>query len=136
MDFRCYLDENVTEHLVPALILLGFDVVSTSQLGRKGTSDALQLLVAAEHERVLITRNVKDFRAMHEAWVAWSRAWGATAVARHAGILIIEPGSGRAGGLSVALLASVVRELADTSGVRTNRLYSWNADQGLHETVL
>ena len=130
---RFYLDENVKEQLVAALIAIGLDAVSTWQMGRKGASDFMQLLFAAQSGRVLVTHDVKDFQQLHSAWLAWSAAWGVSATARHPGILIIERGPGQRGGLPVAHMVNVVRAFSAVPDPTTNRLFAWNAVKGLRE---
>jgi hypothetical protein len=130
---RFYLDEDVTEKLVTPLVALGFDVVSTRQLGRKGSQDFAQLLFAATADRVLITHNATDFRLLHGAWLAWSAAWGVAAVAEHPGILIIEPGSGKGEPLSLPRLVSAVQMFVALPNSTVNRLFAWNAVKALHE---
>ena len=50
----CYLDEHASERLTEVLGRLGHDATSANRLRRKGLSDALHLLFAAESNRVLI----------------------------------------------------------------------------------
>lgn len=130
---RFYLDENVKEQLAAVLIALGVDAVSTWQMGRKGASDFMQLLFAAQEGRVVVTHDSKDFQQLHGAWLAWAAAWGATAAARHSGILIIERGPGHRGGMPVAQLVSIVQAFAVWSSPTANRLFAWNAIVGLRE---
>lgn len=130
---RFYLDEDVTEKLVAVLLDLGYDVVSTKQRGRKGSRDFEQFLLAAVERRVLITFNAEDFRLLHGAWLAWSRAWNVQSTAVHQGVLIIEPGSGQDGPLSLSLLSSVVQSFVALPGTTINRLFVWNARHGLYE---
>lgn len=64
---RFYLDEDVTEKLVGPLVAIGYDAVSTKDVGRKGSKDFDQLLFAAVERRLLITFNAADFRLLHGA---------------------------------------------------------------------
>ena len=130
---RFYLDENVKEFLVAALIAIGFDTVSTSQMGRKGASDFMQLLFAAQTGRVVITHDSKDFQQLHGAWLAWSAAWGAAIAAQHPGILIIEQGSGQRGGLPVTQMVANLQAFAALPGPSSNLIFAWNAIVGLRE---
>lgn len=130
---RFYLDEDVTEKLVAALMALGLHAVSTRQVGRKGASDFMQLLFAAQEDRVLVTHNARHFEELHGAWLAWSAEWNASAAARHHGILVIEQGPGHGGGMPVAQLVAIVRALAAWPLPTTNRLFAWNATKGLRE---
>ena len=127
------LAENVKERLVAALIAIGLDAVSTGQLGRKGASDFMQLLIAAQTDRVLVTHDVKDFQQLHGAWLAWSASREATVSARHPGILIIERGPGQRGGLPVVQMVNIAQAFAAWPDPTTNRLFAWNAVKGLRE---
>lgn len=129
---RFYLDENIAEGLVDALADPGHDAVSTKQLGTKGASDPSQLVSATLMGPVLVTHNSTDFRMLHEARGRWAALWDVTDRARHPGILVIEPGSGRQGGLSVSVMAEVVDRLAAEGDV-TDRLFVWNEVEGLHD---
>ncbi len=53
----------------------------------KYAPDDAQLFVAAQDNRVLVTKNGDDFALLHRAWQRWSAAWGVNPT--HAGILII-----------------------------------------------
>lgn len=136
MAARFYLDENVPERLVAALLALGYLVVSTAALGRKRTPDHRQLLFAAQTDRILVTYDGDDFRSLHQAWREWSAAWGTSPDrARHAGILVIQQDKS---GLDVAGMARVIDELmagfADP-GELANRLFAWTRIGGWHEVV-
>jgi len=128
---RFYLDENLPHRLAARLDELGHDAVSTDQLGNKGTRDHRQLLLAAHVARILVTYNAGDFRLLHDAWRDWSQAWGATAQARHTGILIIQ----QEHGLTLVLLAQVIADLVARVEGFGNRLFAWNRRQGWHEIV-
>lgn len=59
---RLYLDEDAQRgRLVAALRNSNVDVMTVSEVGRRGYSDPQQLLWAKEQERVLYSFNVKDF---------------------------------------------------------------------------
>lgn len=77
---RLYLDEDVHKRLVSALRLRQFDVVSVHELGRKGLSDAAQLVLATQAGRALFTYNVADFLKLQLDW----HARGET----HAGLIL------------------------------------------------
>jgi hypothetical protein len=123
------LDENVSERLARALMDLGFDVTTVNRLGAKGADDATQLLSAAQAGRTFISHNVEDFILLQKAWISWSRAWNATAIARHFGILLLYPGKG----VSVQRVAEVVAELSDAESHLENRLFTWNSAVGWRE---
>jgi hypothetical protein len=49
-----------------ALRARGLDVVSTADAGRRGRSDIDQLAFATAEGRMPVTRNVRDFAAIHQ----------------------------------------------------------------------
>lgn len=63
----CYLDDDLDQDL---LIRLGaarsHRLISPRTLGRSGNHDALHFLYAASQDLPLLTRNAKDFAALHE----------------------------------------------------------------------
>ena len=59
-------------------------------LGREGSTDDEQLLVASQDGRILVTHSEQDFILLHYTWQRWAAAWGVTA--QHAGILIVPQG--------------------------------------------
>lgn len=133
MTDRFYLDENMAEGLGVALRNVGFDAVTTAEVGRKGATDPRQLLFATETARVLITHNNADFRMLHEALTLWAERWLALDRLRHRGILIIEQGAPRRGGLSVPTMVAIVRSLPLAESL-DNRIFAWNDRLGLHES--
>lgn len=82
-----YLDEDVTNQLVPLLQQRGFDVVSVIDLGRAGLTDEEQLIFATEQGRAILTYNIADFARLARSWQAMGRP--------HAGILVSEQFSNR-----------------------------------------
>ena len=73
--------------LAHLLIDRGHRVATTDEEGRKGASDARQLLFAAEREWTLLTNNGDHYRLLHDAWLVWAHEWGY--MRRHAGILVL-----------------------------------------------
>lgn len=73
MAVKLYLDADVTAAplLASTLRQRGFDVVSAVEVGNDGLSDREQFEYAIEHERALLTFNIKDFvplaRTFYEA---------------------------------------------------------------------
>jgi hypothetical protein len=124
-----YLDENVSDRLVPALHDLGYDAVTTTQLGTKGATDPQQLLTATRLGRVVVTHNSRDFRMLHEALRLWAELWNLVGVTRHAGILMIEAESG----MKAAAMARVLVALAQAEADFTDRLFAWNGRTGWQE---
>ncbi len=72
-----FLDENVDEGLDAALRRYGYDVLTTTEAGRKGCHDEDQLRYAAAEGRALLSHNVADFARLHELWrVKEADHWG------------------------------------------------------------
>lgn len=124
-----YLDEDVSERLTEALLALGLDATSVSRLRHKGLKDPQQLLIAANLNRVLITYNNDDFELLHEAWHTWTSAWGASAAARHSGILLIYPGKD----ITIIDIAHTIHRFAESRAEIDNRLFAWNSVDDWHE---
>lgn len=82
-----YLDEDVSLRLAHLLVAHGNHVATTDEEGRKGASDARQLLFAAERGWTLLTNNGDHYRLLHDAWLVWAHEWGI--MHRHAGILVL-----------------------------------------------
>jgi hypothetical protein len=134
-DLRIVLDEDVSHRLAGLLRSQGWDIDSAKELGRRRLTDVQVLLRATEDGRTLVTHNIKDFRALHEAWVTWRRRWAAEVVkmtgspvhlSQHAGILI-------APHLPDRELASILEEFAATDEPMADRLFSWLPARGWHE---
>jgi len=64
-------------------------VQPAAAVGPHAAPDAEQLLYAAQHGLVLITRNPHAFTVFQTAWQRWPVAWGLRPVLRHAGILAV-----------------------------------------------
>ena len=58
---RLLIDEDVRPLLAQTLRQRGFDVQHVLELRREGLSDREQLAHAVEHERTLLTHNIRDF---------------------------------------------------------------------------
>jgi hypothetical protein len=131
-----YLDENLPQGLVAALNAFGHQAVSTTELGRKRTPDYRQLLFAAQTKRILVTFDGDDFRLLHGAWREWSVAWGtSTAVARHAGILVLQQDKS---GLDNEGMAQTINDLISSLSSPddlANRLLTWTRTAGWREPV-
>jgi hypothetical protein len=129
------LDENVAHPLAGLLRSRGLSADSAKELGRLSLSDPQVLLRVAEGGQTLVTHNSKDFRALHEAWVAWRQRWArevaqATGslvqLSRHAGILI-------APHLPIHTLAQIIEEFVDANAIMDDRLFAWNQARHWHE---
>ncbi len=75
MAIRLYLDADITAGPLLAAILRqrGFDVISAVDVGNDALSDAGQFDYAVEHQRVLLTFNIKDFIPLAETFYAEGR---------------------------------------------------------------
>jgi hypothetical protein len=120
----CYLDEQASERLREALERLGHDVTSADRLARKGLSDALDLLFAAEANRVLISYDIKDFELLHEVWHFWTQSWGVAD--RHAGILLIHTFNKPA----IDEIAAAIDQIANEHETFENRIFVWKRGIG------
>lgn len=63
-DLKFLLDEDLPPLAAEISRSLGCDAVSVHDLGRRGIADDEQLRFAAREERVFVTRNRDDFRAL------------------------------------------------------------------------
>lgn len=124
-----YFDEQVSELLAAALLLLGYDVTTANRMGNKGLHDGLQLLIAANSGRVLATDNVGDFKLLHRSWRDWSKAWGVSDAARHAGTMLLYSDQA----FDAAALAHVIDGFAQQHADLTGRTVAWNATTGWHD---
>lgn len=75
------LDEDLPPRAAEISRSLGCDAVSVHDLGRRGITDDEQLRFAAREERVFVTRNRDDFRALT---LEFHRAGE-----RHPGVLVV-----------------------------------------------
>ncbi|PSB30071.1 DUF5615 family PIN-like protein [Stenomitos frigidus] len=78
---RLFIDEDSMDHrVVNALRSRGVDVTTVGEVRTTGFSDAEQLELATEQQRVLYTFNVGDFCQLHNIYMAEGRT--------HTGIMI------------------------------------------------
>lgn len=78
---RLFIDEDSMDHrVVNALRSRGVDVTTVGEARTTGFSDAEQLALATEQQRVLYTFNVDDFCRLHNTYMAEERT--------HTGIII------------------------------------------------
>lgn len=77
-----YLDADVDPALARQARLRGFDVVSAYEVGNGRLLDPDQLTYAAEHGRVILTHNARDFAPLFDEW--WDSSH------QHPGILVSE----------------------------------------------
>jgi predicted nuclease of predicted toxin-antitoxin system len=63
---RLYLDEDIASHeLIRALSKAGHDVLRPADVNLMGESDSLQMTQAVKDDRILLTKNHRDFRQLH-----------------------------------------------------------------------
>ena len=82
MKIKLFLDEDVHLALALALRRRGYDVVHAQEVGRKGKSDAEQLMYAVEHKRCVFSFNVRDFVVLHNEYARSGQ--------EHCGILVLK----------------------------------------------
>lgn len=75
------------QKLAASLIALGHEAVVARPLGMGYATDDEHLLVAAHHNRAVVTYNRKDLVLLHHAWLRWQARWQ-TANA-HVGVVIL-----------------------------------------------
>lgn len=68
-----YMDENVDLLVAFMLQAQGFDVVTTHDHHREGTSDPEQLAYAVQQKRCLVTHNRNDFVSLHTQYINENR---------------------------------------------------------------
>jgi hypothetical protein len=71
---RLFIDEDsMDRQFVRALRARGVDVTTVGEIGTTSFSDADQLILATEQQRVLYTFNVGDFCQLHSVYMAERR---------------------------------------------------------------
>jgi len=63
---RLYFDEDMSSIVAARLRKIGWDILTTHQVGNSGIEDHDQLRFATQERRILVTRNYADFQALHE----------------------------------------------------------------------
>lgn len=122
---RFYLDEDVPVAVASFLSGAGHPTRATVTVGRLGRWDADQLLYAADRGWTIVTHNRRDYRALHEGWLAWSPRWREPHP--HAGILTLDKGHR----LTAGDYASTILALLATGDLTlANRTYDWFAGSG------
>lgn len=120
-----YLDEDVSEDLVPLLAQRGHFVATTTGERRKGIPDPRQLLYAVTSGWTLVTYNRGDYELLHDAWLMWAHEWGVRRM--HHGILSVQPVPKG----EVERIASAIHNLVHEPDVRlANSLYNWGQISG------
>jgi len=78
---KLHLDEDLSPGIAEVLRQRGLDVSSAHEVGTTQLSDAQQLHHATQAERVLVTRNLRDFVALGREYIGRGQA--------HAGIILV-----------------------------------------------
>ncbi|MBI4498191.1 MAG: DUF5615 family PIN-like protein [Chloroflexi bacterium] len=94
----------------------GHQAVTAVQLDMQYAHDDEHLLHAAQHGRILVTHNWKDYRLLHHAWHRWSTAWGIPQ--QHPGILVLPHGA-------VPQFAQAILDLLATGMQIHDTLHLW-----------
>jgi len=63
-----YLDADIKLDLAHLLRQRRHDVVTAHEAGRRRAGDEEQLVYAAEHGRILVSHNGKDYELLQRAW--------------------------------------------------------------------
>lgn len=84
LGIKVYTDEDIDVDLASALLILGYDVLSTRDAGNahQGHNDERQLQYAVAASRAIFTHNIADFMRLEREWKAQDR--------EHCGIIISE----------------------------------------------
>jgi hypothetical protein len=77
---KVYLDEDVHSLIADALRLRGWDVLTTIEADRQGSTDEQQMEYATENGFVILSYNVADFPRLHDKTLA--------AGGHHAGMIV------------------------------------------------
>lgn len=113
-----YIDHDMSVEVARLLSASGHDVLTTREIGQERFGDHQQLLFAAEHGRILLSHNWRDYRLLHAAWQLWSLAWERPAP--HSGIVIVDQGN-------PVWLAEQIRVFIEGNPILRNRLYRLRA---------
>lgn len=128
-----YLDEDMAIALPPLLRARGHRATDTHAEGMDSARDYTQLLYAARREWVLVTHNLRDFRLLHGAWLAWAFAWASDGASyggvlrHHTGILVVAQLPSPRYDEIVAAIDALAR---DPTVVIENALHEWNPRTG------
>jgi predicted nuclease of predicted toxin-antitoxin system len=68
LSLKLLIDEDSQDKLLVKFLLdAGYDLITANQAGLMGQSDSIVLNYAVNNNRVLLTLNCRDFKALHEA---------------------------------------------------------------------
>lgn len=114
-----HFDQPVPSGAAVILRQLGHTVVTAWDLGMRYADDSEHLLHAAQHGRVLVTRD-RDLESLRVAWKLWSQAWGLQPLPEHAGILIVSSH------WRAAEVANALHQFISQGRPLANRLYRYD----------
>jgi hypothetical protein len=118
-----HIDQNTPPSLASTLHRLGHVALTARDLGMRQARDAEHLLHAAQHGRIIVTRD-KDFLELHLAWIRWPVAWGISPLPFHAGILVIPSV------WTVPLAAREIETFLRTGPMLANALHEYVVNRG------
>ncbi len=113
---KLLMDEDSQSNvLVRLLSVQGHDVETVTQVGIAGIDDASVLAYAHSTERVLLTRNGRDFLALHQQ------------DSQHWGILIEYQDTDLSKNMTYQQIAAAIRKIEDSNGNLRGEAVSINA---------
>lgn len=115
-----YLDDDSLQTLLVRLLReAGHDIVRSTDAGIEGASDSVHFTKAIELNRVLRTRNQKDFVQLHTLVLA--------ATGHHPGILIVTRENNPRRDLTPRGIVNALRKLQDSGIAVFDTLFDLNA---------
>ncbi|MGH2557451.1 MAG: DUF5615 family PIN-like protein [Thermomicrobiales bacterium] len=121
-----YLDADVDTKLGRTLGLLGHDVLTPDEVGRRRAGDEEQLAYAAALGRIFVRHNKKDFLLLQRAWRHWSDLWAVEPRPPHFGILVpLQPPH-----QTLPEATSAIDAFVRSDEVLTSRFFEWKLGRG------
>jgi len=65
---KLYIDEDLSDRIAVALRSKGFDAISAHEVNMRGKTDKEQLEYAIQHNRTILTRNIKHFITLQKEY--------------------------------------------------------------------
>ena len=123
---ECFLDADVEDPMVELLVRKGHPTVTTKQASRINATDDVQLLIATDLGRLLITHDQRDFLLLHRAWRSFARRWGVQPE-DHPGILVVPQRKEIPYSRTAAEIDHLIRGVKDLKGrfFRLDRRWGW-----------
>jgi len=117
---RLYLDDDSVD---PGLIRLlrrdGHDVQIPADVGLAGSTDQVHLAHAIRNQRAILTKNYRDFEALHDLVVPVAKG-------HHEGILVVRFDSNPRNNMSAGDIARAIRRLDSASVPIAKSYYELN----------